>query len=700
MNPMHAHSEPDCPPPVSAIPVPVLGTRPLRPGTELAVTSLYGDDSWDLTPACFQQQRVAAVLAFTTVDPRYRALCKELFFTLLNGPQPPRERALLQITTIAPTFATVRHFLNWLAANHNAPALSTLTARELLDYQRHLRHTQPNLSVRDHYRSAVRFFWRYRQSITLDRLSIDPQHIEGWGERGDRGRSENSTERIPEHVLGPLLAWSVRFVDDFAPDIIAADLEWRRIRKLDDTVQPAANRYYVRGALDELLASHRATDRPLPGRNGKPSRAHLAATLGCHRSTLREYQDLIDDTARIVGVTDHPTFTIPITGLLDGKPWIDHITTARSDRRTGGAHLATLLSAACYVVIAFLSGMRDSEIKHLRRGCIRIQRDQYDKPYRWMITSRAFKGEQDPTGVDATWAVGAPVARAVRVLEQLQPADEDRMFAPLMQSPAVGRGETAEHVTLTSTTNNHLNALVAWINDYCGEHDRGDQIPLVNNRPWRLTTRQFRRTLAWFIARRPGGAIAGAIAYRHQAIQMFEGYAGTSDSGFRAEVESEQALARGEHLMAMIDTDEHNQLSGPSAAEAHRRLTEFGAHTRFQGQAVTDHRRLERILRRHDPAIYPGRYATCVFEPRKALCTRTHSPTGKALPTLADCRPLDCHNVALTETNLTELRNEVTVIDEHLNQRPSHTPLLKARLEERRDQITRFLHRHSPEGAS
>lgn len=31
---------------------------------------------------------------------------------------------------------------------------------------------------------------------------------------------------------------------------------------------------------------------------------------------------------------------------------------------------------------------------------------------------------------------------------------------------------------------------------------------------------------------------------------MFEGYAGTSDSGFRAEVEAEQALARGEHLLA------------------------------------------------------------------------------------------------------------------------------------------------------
>jgi STAS domain len=44
-------------------------------------------------------------------------------------------------------------------------------------------------------------------------------------------------------------------------------------------------------------------------------------------------------------------------------------------------------------------------------------------------------------------------------------------------------------------------------------------------------TRQFRRPLAWHIARRPGGVIAGALPYRHHAIHLFEGYAGTSDSG-------------------------------------------------------------------------------------------------------------------------------------------------------------------------
>lgn len=57
-----------------------------------------------------------------------------------------------------------------------------------------------------------------------------------------------------------------------------------------------------------------------------------------------------------------------------------------------------------------------------------------------------------------------------------------------------------------------------------------------------------------------GRGYAGAIAYRHLSIQIFEGYAGTSESGFRAEVESEEALARGEYLLAMIDHHDHGPI--------------------------------------------------------------------------------------------------------------------------------------------
>jgi hypothetical protein len=193
-------------------------------------------------------------------------------------------------------------------------------------------------------------------------------------------------------------------------------------------------------------------------------------------------------------------------------------------------------------------------IKHIRRGCLSIRRDPAGKPYRWTVTSLAFKGESSPTGVSASWNVSHPAARAIAVLEQLQCADQSLLFTrqpyreglrPSVTNAAISSGATKEA----------LAEFTAWINHYCTDHGRLDTVPNVGGRAWRFTTRQFRRTLAWFIARRPGGVIAGAMQYRHLNIQMFEGYAGTSDSGFRAEVDSEHAIARGEHLPAFLDTN-------------------------------------------------------------------------------------------------------------------------------------------------
>lgn len=126
---------------------------------------------------------------------------------------------------------------------------------------------------------------------------------------------------------------------------------------------------------------------------------------------------------------------------------------------------------------------------------------------------------------------------------------------------------------------------------------------------------------------------------------------GTSDSGFRAEVESEQAIARGEVYMEMIDSHQHAGLTGPSAEEAARRLTDFGERAQFQGKVALDRHRLKRIMKRHDPAIYPGEYITCVNDPAKALCEKARRGNSEGLPSHGGCLPLSCRNVALTPEN-------------------------------------------------
>lgn len=460
--------------------------------------------------------------------------------------------------------------------------------------------------------------------------------------------------------------------------VFCAVLAWSRVR-------------FVRFATDERAATTFALLAECFETLGGVPKVVLADRMGC----LTRLKPDVDRAAALVGIADDSLFPTPVTARLDGQPWIEGVSIA-SPAPTGLGILARTLQTACYVVIAFLSGMRDSEVKHLRRGCVTTLRDLDGKPYRTTVTSMAFKGERDPAGVEATWVIGAPAARAIEVLHRLQPPEVSLLFTSLPTSPGSRNASRRPDTAISyGATNGQLDALLTWINDYCARTGRADTIPQVNGQRCKPTTRQFRRTLAWFIARRPGGAIAGAIAYRHQAIHMFEGYADTSDSGFRAEVESEQALARGEHLLTMIDAHQHDNLAGPAAEEATRRLTEFGELARFQGTVITDERRLQRLMKRDDPAIYPDRYVTCVHKHATALCQQKRDTDGQLRPHLGACRPLTCRNVTLTPDNLTAWHTEIERIDHELDARPRLPPLLREQLQDRRTQITTFLAEHA-----
>jgi hypothetical protein len=171
---------------------------------------------------------------------------------------------------------------------------------------------------------------------------------------------------------------------------------------------------------------------------------------------------------------------------------------------------------------------------------------------------------------------------------------------------------------------------------------------------------------------------------------MFEGYAGTSDSGFRAEVEAEEALARGELLLSAVEKHDHERLAGPAGEEARRRLVELGNRA-FQGAVVSDRRRLARIMNSHDPAIYPGKYSTCVFNPDKALCRKKTSVRGVPMPRISDCRPLECRNVALSEANLVALKAELTQLQYEVTKKPRLPPLLERTIEARIEDLSAFI---------
>lgn len=668
----------------------VLHRRPLREGSTLEHTSRFDDDVWSLQAAVLQVHQKPLSLNFDLLPAQHRLLAKHLFYAMLSGPLPAAEQRP-SISGVRQTLTELKRFFTWLHDRAPDRRPHELAGPDLIAYQHHLLATLPTATARGSARAAVRRLWRWRDALKPagGGLPFDPRHLRGWGEPDNAAPAENSTDRIPEPVLGPLISWALLFVDEFAPDILAADQHNWQIRHRARVRRMSPDK--VDAQLERTIADYRLRGVPLPGWEGRVNIGFLAPLVGCSHSALETRTEILDAAAAELGVGEFSEFHTPITGRLDGQPWIEGIASAHKAHHSLG-RLARHLQIACYILIAFLSGMRDSEIKHLRRGCLHPHHDAVGGIRRWTVTSRAFKGERDPAGVEATWVIGAPAARAVAVLEQLQPADVDWLFAVLGHGPGTGPASVSSNLTMSSTaTNDRLNTFRTWVNEHAARHSHSGVIPTVDGQPWRLTSGQFRRTLAWFIARRPGGAIAGAIAYRHHCVQMFEGYAGTSDSGFRAEVESEQALARGEHLLAMIDRHEHKTLAGPAADEAARRLDDLDANAHFTGTVITDPRRLKRLLDRADPAVHPGDYVTCVFDPDKALCLRG---TDASAPLLRQCRPLDCRNVALTDANLQAWHEEITAIEHRLDSRPALPPLLINRLRSRHEQITVFLARN------
>lgn len=433
-----------------------------------------------------------------------------------------------------------------------------------------------------------------------------------------------------------------------------------------------------------VLDRYRAEGRPLPGWKGEVNRSHLAREARVERTRLEDRLlagKLIHDAAEL-GIADGTYMRTPMIGQLDGAAWRGPI--AYDDVEL----LTKMLQTACYIVISFLSGMRDSEVKHIKRGCVKVWRDEDGRVVRRRLVGLAFKGEDEQRGVEATWVISGPAQRAVEILERLQPARQSFLFALLPPSRGyVAQGGHNEART-TSATNQDLSAFREWINDYCRRTGRSDGIPLVNRQEWRVTTSQFRRTLAWFIARRPGGVIAGALQYGHLRVQMFEGYAGSSDSGFRDEVEAEEAIARGEKLGDLITSEEFHRLSGPAAAEAESRLAAFECHVQFHGKVINDLKRLQRHMNRHDPHVYPGQYVTCVHNPDRALCRRSDGREG---PSLTDCQPLRCRNVALSTTNTAHLRTALANLDQELTRGEQLAPFVRHRLLIRRQELADFL---------
>jgi hypothetical protein len=655
---------------------PVLATAPLKAGHAREELSRVGDSSWDLGPAVFREnaRRCHVTVHFDVLEHAdVQAAMRAYLYARLNV-DLPGYRPKLPPASIRQAFNRARRFFAFARLTLGGLDLGRIDQALADAYARHLRHDSARRPVIvGHLLEVVSDLYHYRDRLAGGGLAFEP-----WAGQaparvaGYRHVVENRTPRFPEDVIAALLAWSLRYVTVFAHDILSARaaldrLEARRARLLaaERGLPGAERRLRQRARLERHIARRARQGRGVPiwttahngvtrtdprtGEATPPINVHLLhlhagvdaeAEPAMHFGLAKGVSALIEAAAADLGVEvggmDTPISIDPDSG----RPW-----RARFDAKTL-AQEERMLQAAAYIVCAYLTGMRDCEVQAMRRGCLSIARSEDGLVERHRIRSTIYK-RRSTMGEAASWVTIEPVADAIAVLERLsarptRASGSDTLWPVLRPGAATKTHLSSEVVRRLNAFRDHLNAAF-------GSPD----VPVIpsgpGGKPWRITTRQFRRTIAWHIANRPFGTIAGMIQYKHASVAAFEGYAGTSASGFRAEVEAQRRLGQQGDLLDYFDRRQGGaSLAGPAGPRIARTLDDAAVQLGPLPAMIADRSRLRVMLASVARTLHVGLLADCFFDPATALCLKRVTTPDPKQPLTALCEPTRCPNACIT----------------------------------------------------
>jgi integrase len=672
--------------------------RDRLPGTVHAkAVSRFGDLRWDLSPLDTNDHQVHDSLNWQLFPLPLRSSFRRAGWALVNLPTPDallesrtaRRRKWLHPASMRNVVGQWCQLAQWLLA-HDITRLCAVTVEDLADYAVDVTRSKISATTATNRLAAVSLLWAFAPHLPLgDRIPMPPWQAESMRDYlpGTATANENGTPPIHPAVMSPLLTWAMRFVDDFADDILAAWQEHQTLtRRIRAHANPAAS-----ATLRELVEQHVAENRPLPGRihNGHPALAtsYLAGRANASKEQVVYAVETYGSNLPVAGETPLDS---PVRGYLDGREWMPHITFHDAPR------LMHRLSTACMIVILYLTGMRPGEALELREP-----EADGTRHGGYRIHGNYFKGACDADGKhvvgglprETPWMVIPPVVRAVRVLERMTngPLLFPAKSAWAMPTPG-SRKRRGEALTCQGA-NGRIATFTAWLNEYAARTRPEERVPDDPHGP--VHVNRFRRTLAWHIARLPGGRIALALQYGHlRASTVTDGYAGRARNGLRRILDIETARAMADYLDTVANRlHQGEHVSGPAA----RRLISAAtrAHLRFEGMFLTPKQAtvLFAVPQFH---VYdnPEAFLTCNYDPTKALChpERTQPP-GRSIPPAIDrCNPA-CANIARTDTHIAALRSEIARLREEIAEPPTPKPL-RERLGQRVTHLEKIVEQH------
>ena len=396
----------------------VLDGPAIRPGVSKAALPLFGEDLWDVTSVVFREnaRRCHCSVDFSQLgDPVQLLSAKEYLYGRLHEPEGgPRPR--LAPASVRAVFNRLRRFMTFATARRGAFDLGALNQGDLDAW---LAHLQTN-GERASFQIAALVDVAIDLNEHADRLSHGGFRFTLW-----RGRAafliagcpplarENSTPRIPEPVIAAMLHWSLRYIDDFAPDILAARAELDRLsaRAIEINVHKTRGAKTIRVAVEQRLKVYiRNLQKVGRGIPVWPADAHVCSRLdpvpvnyalialhvGCRTAEISQIAcnhahvlEAVRNLGTEVGGMDPAMSSDGSTG----QSWRPH----RLDQQSLSDE-EKWLQAACYVVCAYLTGMRDSEVQALRAGCHAVVRSADGLVERHRIHSTAYKLAALPAG--------------------------------------------------------------------------------------------------------------------------------------------------------------------------------------------------------------------------------------------------------------------------------------------------------------
>lgn len=630
--------------------------------------SLFGDDVWALDASMQKSTAQLINFYFAKVSVKGRDFCKHFIWLLLNVDTPIGQmqrkhsiRSRITVQSVRTTFEDLVPFLRWFEFRQEM-SLNELTTEALAAYADLVAESGVAYNSKRRRLMVISRIWLLSPYLpSQSRLAMPPWErlnnledivgVSDW-------TAENKTEPIHPQTMSPLLLWSLRLVENFSDDILhAAALRDKMKRSIPDR-QPINGPKIV----DEYLADMKRTGQKLPSvviknkRHGNTkgmALEYLAAILGVPPSVLQKLKSELD-------LDDEPNAPLPFDpiGTVDGQLWVTSI------NYYDAPHLKHMLLTACLIVVCYLSGMRGEEVRALKRGSCSPNTNE-DGSTHYLVTGQTFKAATDRRGNripegkvrEIPWTVISPVAEAIRVAELLH--DQELLF-PQIAFSSRDRKLGSEGASVPSDrAKDSISFLIDWCNAQAERLGRSHEI-IPRDPAGAIVLGRFRRTLAWFIYRLPGGRIALGVQYGHLHSYTTDGYGSRVSAGLRELFPMEEAFSISDGLTRAVQAaDNGTHASGPAASRYRRGVDEY--RNIYAGKTMNV-KQAAAMMRNPALRIFDTgpQILACCYDSAKALCHPDRKPNKPIEqspdPTACDSR---CANIARTDEHIEQIQQKI-----------------------------------------